>query len=154
MKYSTKITLIVTAILIISICGGGWALLNNAQKAIESSRQSSVNAANEILILVAGSWSYEIAELRLAPEFASGRSREQIQSEFDEYKNEFGTLVNGDPHYIEFHIDDDDLKDPIMIATFTSNSEFEKGKAKVDMTLIRRPKNPWQLAKLTVKPTQ
>ncbi|HXH60375.1 MAG TPA: hypothetical protein VNI20_03360 [Fimbriimonadaceae bacterium] len=152
MKKSTKVTLLVATILVISLCGGLWSMLSNAQKVLTRARTEAKTEGNEILVLLAGSWDYSAVQLRLSPEFDDKYSEDEARKQFGQWKQTYGDLASGEMKIVSFEAGGKSLGEPVLVAKLACEATFDKGKADVKMTLMRRPKNDWQMSDFEVGP--
>lgn len=115
---------------------------------METASQEAITEGNEILILTCTAWSTSSIELRLT----SGFDTVGLQSQLDSSKSELGDFKTGSVKIDSFRVDDSDLSNTRLVAELSTIAEFSKGKAHVNMTLVREPKNAWLLEKISFVP--
>jgi hypothetical protein len=145
----TKIALGVSGLLLVGCLVGFFVTLNDAMGQIDKAREGSVAEANELLILAAGQWNYDDVMMRTSSAFMP---EAEAKAKFNEWNATYGALVSGEMALKDFKVADEQMKDVSLVASFESVVEFEKGKARVSMTLTRQPKNAWELASLELSP--
>lgn len=152
MSNGTKIALAVMAVLML-LCGVGlYSLFSNATSRLAEARAQAKPTGDEILILLTESWEFEAIELRAADELTDRRSEAEVQEEMNEWRQELGTLVSSEGEVTSSSIDLDGEADRGLVAIYTADAEFEKGRAEVVLTLTRKPGEEWMLADFQVLP--
>ncbi len=152
MNKGTKIALAVVGALML-LCGfGAYSFFTSATQRLAEARAEAKPTGDEILTLLAGSWEFDVIELRAADELTEGRSEAEVQEEMDEWRQKLGTLVSSQGEVTESSIDLDGGSERGLIAIYTADAVFENGRATVVLTLTRSPGNAWLLADFEVLP--
>ena len=150
MKKGSKIALVILGVVSVVCVAGIWTKFNDTTKRLDEVMGRARTEGDEMIILLAGEWSYEAIELRTAPMLGT---KEEVVLKMELWRDKLGTLVSSEGEITDSRYDLGGASGSIIYADYTAVCEFEKGSATIVLEMSIEPGNRWLLERFTVTPS-